>query len=45
MSEDVKPEPIKRDKKFARAVFAIAVTVLVGVSTFELLHWLAHLRH
>ena len=45
MSDDVKPEPIKREHKFARAAFSIAVTVLVGLAAFETINWLAHLRH
>jgi hypothetical protein len=45
MSDDVKPEAIKREHKFARATFSIAVTALVGLAAYELIHWLAHLNH
>jgi hypothetical protein len=45
MSEEVKPEAIKREHKFARVAFSIGVTVLVGLAAFEAINWLAHLRH
>jgi hypothetical protein len=39
MSHDVKPEPIKREHKLARATFSIAVTAVVGVASYELILW------
>ena len=44
MSDDVKPEPIKREHRFARAAFSIGVTVLVSLAAFETINRLVHLR-
>jgi hypothetical protein len=44
MSDDVKPELIKREHKFARTTFSIAVTAVVSLGAYELIHWLANLH-